>query len=238
LGIRVPAHVTGEARACLEHADEVLHLVTEPLAIGWIESVNSHARSLYGFYEPGKRRTDIYASIVEEILSTVRRARDVCVAFYGHPGVFVDASRKAIRQARREGFPARMLPGISAEDCLFADLDIDPCKSGWQSYEATDLLTHRRRIDPSAALIVWQPSIVATPTFVSRGDLSKLPMLVEYLEEFYPADQDVVCYEASPSPLFGPRVEHVSLSTLGGASISPATTLFIRGGGRKATSLQ
>jgi len=31
-----------------------------------------------------------------------------------------------------------MLPGISAEDCLVADLGIDPASSGCQSYEAND----------------------------------------------------------------------------------------------------
>jgi hypothetical protein len=37
-----------------------------------------------------------------------------------------------------------MLPGISAEDCLFADLGIDPGIYGCQSYEATDFLANGR----------------------------------------------------------------------------------------------
>jgi uncharacterized protein YabN with tetrapyrrole methylase and pyrophosphatase domain len=149
------------------------------------------------------------------------------VAFYGHPGVFVDSSRKAIREARREGFEARMLPGISSEDCLFADLDVDPCVSGWQSYEATDLVTHRRAIDTSAALILWQPSIVGRPNFVPEGDLANLPVLVEYLNEFYPPEHELVCYEASRSASRKARIDRVPLSRLAETPISPATTLFI-----------
>ena len=33
-----------------------------------------------------------------------------------------------------------MLPGISAEDCLLADLGVDSAHNGLQSLEATDLL--------------------------------------------------------------------------------------------------
>jgi hypothetical protein len=40
-----------------------------------------------------------------------------------------------------DGFDAVMLPGISAEDCLFADLGIDPGMIGCQSFEATDSIT-------------------------------------------------------------------------------------------------
>jgi hypothetical protein len=35
-----------------------------------------------------------------------------------------------------------MLPAISAEDCLFADLGVDPADHGCPSYEATDFLVH------------------------------------------------------------------------------------------------
>ena len=43
---------------------------------------------------------------------------------------------------------------MSAEDCLFADLGLDPAVVGCAQYEATDLLIYGRRPDPSAALIV------------------------------------------------------------------------------------
>ena len=37
-----------------------------------------------------------------------------------------------------------MLPAISAEDCLFADVGIDPAMTGCQSYEATDFMINGR----------------------------------------------------------------------------------------------
>ena len=55
-----------------------------------------------------------------------------------------------------------MLPGISAEDCLFADLGVDPAEAGCQSYEATRFLERRPAIEPRAALILWQIGVVGS----------------------------------------------------------------------------
>ncbi|KAJ2931620.1 hypothetical protein H1R20_g5340, partial [Candolleomyces eurysporus] len=88
------------------------------------------------------------------MLSKVRSGQDVVGLFYGHPGVFAHPSHRAIKIAREEGYLAKMLPGISAEDCLFADLGIDPSINGTTTYEATDLLTHDRPLDPASNLIL------------------------------------------------------------------------------------
>ena len=60
--------------------------------------------------------------------------------FYGHPGIFAWSPHKVIKVARAEGYQAHMEPGISAEDCLYADLGIDPGRCGCQHYEASQLL--------------------------------------------------------------------------------------------------
>ena len=59
-------------------------------------------------------------------------------------------------QARAEGFNARMLPGISAEDCLFANLGADPGTHGCQSFEATSFLLRKPKFDTLTHLILWQ----------------------------------------------------------------------------------
>ena len=99
----------------------MLHLVPDPVTRSWIERCNPRSRSLHGLYAPGKRRSDTYAEMVSELLEPVRAGREVCAAFYGHPGVFARPGHEAIRLARDEGFPARMLPAVSALDCLVAD---------------------------------------------------------------------------------------------------------------------
>ncbi|MFK9297939.1 hypothetical protein ACJEJR_24330, partial [Escherichia coli] len=49
-----------------------------------------------------------------------------------------------------------MEPGISAEDCLYADLGIDPGIVGCQHFEATQFMLYRRVIDTAGYLILWQ----------------------------------------------------------------------------------
>jgi uncharacterized protein YabN with tetrapyrrole methylase and pyrophosphatase domain len=227
VGIKVPAQVTTEVRLFIESAAEVLYLVADPVAASWICKVNPRARAMNGLYSPGEDRALAYAAMVEEMLKPVRRGRDVCVAFYGHPGVFVNPSHDAIRRAREEGFEARMLPGVSADACLFADLGVDPSEFGCQSYEATDLLARARPIDASAALIIWQIGVVGNLTYVPKGDLTHIPLLVEFLERYYPSDHEVVCYEAALYPVCEASIQRCPLSSLDDAEISPMSTLYI-----------
>jgi hypothetical protein len=65
----------------------------------------------------------------------------------------VDPAHESIRRARMEGISACMLPGISAEDCLFAELGIEPSENGCQSFEATDFLVYKRKFDNRSSLI-------------------------------------------------------------------------------------
>jgi uncharacterized protein YabN with tetrapyrrole methylase and pyrophosphatase domain len=226
-GIQLGTQLTAEARACLAGADEVLYLVADPPAMSLIERLNPRARSLHTHYEPGESRMRTYTAITEEILERVRAGASVCVAFYGHPGVFVRPSHEAIARARAEGYDARMLPAVSAEDCLFADLGVDPGRTGCQSYEATDFLLRRRKIDTSAALVLWQVGVVGNPNYAPEGDTSHVHVLVERLQAEYPADHETVLYEASLYPVCDPVIQHVPLSELGRTEITPMATLYV-----------
>jgi uncharacterized protein YabN with tetrapyrrole methylase and pyrophosphatase domain len=123
---------------------------------------------------------------------------NVCVVYYGHPGVFVNPSHDSIRRARAEGFNARMLPGISAEDCLFADLGIDPSTHGCQSFEATDFLLNRRKFDISSHLILWQIGAIGDFTYdPDRDNKSTLTIMVDFLERYYDPHDQVYIYQAA-----------------------------------------
>src|SRR5205823_7959491 len=121
-----------------------------------IESLNPRARSLVRHYAPEVARRLAYDAMTEEILELVRRDLDVCAAFYGHPGVFCAPAHESVRRARAEGFEATMLPGISAEDCLFADLGLDQGATGCQRYEATAFLNRTTTVDTRDGLVPRQ----------------------------------------------------------------------------------
>ena len=75
--------------------------------------------------------------MIERIMIEVRAGKYVCALFYGHRGLCYP-SHNAIAIARQEGYDAVMLPAVSAEDCLYADLGVHPSVPGMQIFEATD----------------------------------------------------------------------------------------------------
>ena len=220
--------LTGAARNAIERADKLLYFVTEPIAKSLLHGLNPSAESLGHFYEHDKERLVTYMEMVDRIVGEAKRGLNVCAAFYGHPGVFVIPAHEAIRRAREAGIPAKMLPGISAEDCLFADLGIDPALPGCQSFEATDFLIHRRQFDVTASLILWQIGGIGVQTCeINDYAPRNLDVLADYLSGHYGADHRVVIYEASVYPDFECRAEVTSLGALPEARVSIISTLYV-----------
>ena len=228
VGMMLGAHIGPRARATIEQADVVFGAVSDPLVELWLQQMHGDVRSLQPYYAEGKSRHDTYREMVGAMLAEVRAGRQVCGAFYGHPGVFARVPHKAIAQARAEGFEAHMEPGVSAEDCLYADLGIDPGDFGCQHFETSQFMFYRRRIDPSAYLVLWQVGVAGDRTVrrFSTGPAYRR-LLVERLAEDYPADHVVTVYEAATLPITAPRMEQMPLSRLLDAELHMQTTLVI-----------
>ena len=230
VGIAGVHQVTPEAEAYMRRAQRLFYLVLDPITETWLRSVNPKASSLHDLYGTGKPRRRTYREMTARITAAVAAGEQVCVAFYGHPGVFVQTTRDAVRAVRRAGRPARVVPAISAEACLYADLGVDPAVSGVQAFEATDFLLYRRRIDPSSALILWQIGVLGDtttrdPKLPYRAD--RMAVLARRLMRDYPARHRVVLYEASTFPGRPPRIERVGLAALARAPIRPLMTLYV-----------
>lgn len=227
-GMMLGAHMGPRARATIEQADVVFAAVSDPLVELWVQQMHSDVRSLQPCYAEGKSRRDTYREMVEAMLAEVRAGRRVCGAFYGHPGVFAQVPHRAVAQARAEGYEAHMEPGVSAEDCLYADLGIDPGTYGCQHYEASQFMFYRRRIDPSAYLVLWQVGVAGDRSLrrFSTGQGHR-QLLVERLSEDYPADHPITLYEAATLPITTPRMEEMPLSGLVAAELSLQTTLVV-----------
>jgi uncharacterized protein YabN with tetrapyrrole methylase and pyrophosphatase domain len=225
-GIRL-SQMSLEARTSIRAAQKVLYSVADAVTEAAIRKLNATAESLQPLYGPDKYCLVTYREMVRRILSFVRQRLQVCAVFYGHPGVFVYSSHEAIRRARREGFAAAMLPATSSEDCLFADLGIDPATSGCQSFEATDFLIRRRKFDPCSHLILWQVGQIGNWKPEKQDCSANLRTLVEVLCEPYGAAHKVVLYQAAQYASCDPLIERVRLAGVPRASISPVTTLYV-----------
>jgi uncharacterized protein YabN with tetrapyrrole methylase and pyrophosphatase domain len=227
-GIKAFAQTTHEAAAYACAADKLLYLVADPLSVHYLKSLKPTAESLFRFYATDKDRSITYEEIVEYTVAYVQQGLNVCLALYGHPSVFAYPGREAVRRVRAMGLEAQILPGVSAQDCLFADLGVDPGSSGCQSFEATDFLLRRRVIDVSTMLILWQVGVVGvmslpTETCNRRG----LELLVTRLVELYGATHDVTVYEAAQQVLSSPVICRTPLNRLVNATITPISTLYV-----------
>jgi len=152
----------------------------DPIAQSVITSIKPDAEDLSVYYEEGKQRIHAYEAMIQHILALVRSGKLTVGAFYGHPGVFAYPSHESIRRLRQEGYAAKMLPGISAEDCMFADLGVDPAVGGMQTYEATDFLINGPIIDNSTQLVIWQIGTLGDLTYRrNKYDTSAMPILVK-----------------------------------------------------------
>jgi uncharacterized protein YabN with tetrapyrrole methylase and pyrophosphatase domain len=230
IGITLGSHLTPLARSHIEQADVVFLAVSDGIVEKWIEAMHPDVRSLQPLYAENKSRSKTYREMVGAILAEVRAGKNVCVAFYGHPGVFAWAPHESIRIARKEGYFAHMEPGISAEDCLYADLGIDPGAFGCQHYEASQLLYYKRCIDPSAYLVLWQVGAMGDQgrgSAHSATNRAYRQILLERLAKDYPLSHRVILYRAATLPIHAPSIKRMALGKLADAKIDAADTLVI-----------
>jgi siroheme synthase len=224
-GITGVSQLTVETISWIEAADVVCYVLADPLTERWIHDHARRVEDLARLHRPDVPRPHAYRAMSERLVEHAREGRLVVGVFYGHPGVFTSPSHWAIEKARGEGIPARMLAAVSAEDCLFADLGVDPGDGACQSYEATELLIRGREPAVDAHLVIWQVGVIAAMGLVSGA--SHVAELVDYLLRFYPAEHVVTHYQAAQSVITEPTIERVPLAELAGLRLAVISTLYV-----------
>lgn len=227
-GIKALSHLSKEANTYIQHADKVLYLTNEPVTEEWILKNSKEAESLDEIYFHHPKRHDSYKAITEHILQNLRLTKHICVVMYGHPCFYAKSGMEAVIQAQAEGYEAFILPAISTEDCLFADLQIDPATYGCQSYDATDFLIHQNEFSTNAHLLLFQVNSIGSMGQAEfHENASNLKILVNYLIKFYPTDHSVLLYSAAQYPGMKSKVRTFELQNLIKTKISNTETLYI-----------
>ncbi|GAB4173794.1 MAG: SAM-dependent methyltransferase [Wenzhouxiangellaceae bacterium] len=233
-GIQLGRDVTERVVSEIRHAEVVLALV-DPWAGQWLQRLRPDAISLMSHYAPDRDRRDSYAAMVADILDPVRAGRRVCAVFYGHPAVFADVPHDAARAAVAEGHAVRILPAVSAEACLYADLGLDPGANGVISIEATQFLTEQRVLDPCSLVLLWQVALAGSLDCKGfEPSPQRLQVLVGKLTRWYRPDHEVILYEAARLAIEPFRAERIRLGELPGARFCEYTTLVIPPAARPA----
>ena len=150
--------------------------------------------------------------------------------------MFAGVPHEAIEQARREGYAAHMEPGVSAEDCLYADLGIDPGRYGCQHFEASQLMLYRRRIDPSAYLVLWQVGVAGDRSLMRFATGAEYrQVLVDVLMRDYAPGHQAIVYKVATLPTQQPRIERTTIAQLPAVDIDMHATVVHPARARTAT---
>ena len=228
-GIRPTRHLTPEAAEAIRNSQQLLYLIPDPAAAEFIISLAGGETIDAGTsYQSDAPLADAYERMIGRALECVKAGNRTCFALYGHPGVMVNPSHRLLRLARSEGYEVIMLPAVSAEDCLFADLGIDPATQGCQTFWATDLLLNRRLIDPTTATVIWSIGVVGCLSCSSSGMApNALLSLLNRLYSSFPPTHPVVVYEAATVAGQPHRAEAIPLNALPAVTLDGASTLYI-----------
>jgi precorrin-6B methylase 1 len=210
-----PGHATVETLEVMKAATKLFYGSDKSK---WVKELRPDAESLAIFREPQKDRYTTYEEMAEHLLSAVRRGDDVAAAFYGDASIATWPAVNAIRRARLEGFPARMLPGVSSLNCLLCELGIDPGRRPLVMACAHDYLRRPQQFSTLHHLLLWQINMVGSLT--NKEDPEGIAALVQALMKIYGPHHEVVLYQATPDPAkWRSFIRPVPVAKLEGAAV-------------------
>lgn len=230
-GIRSGDDITRQTIDTLARCREVLYvdpaIGTKALLQEYCPKVTSLFEQSYG---AGMPRLSGYRHMAVRVVEAALANPPVAFAIHGHPLVLCTAPFLIQSMAAALGLRVKTLPGISALDHLFADLQLDPGRGGLLMYEATDLLLHRRPLVPEVPTLLWQIGNIETRLHSNRPSRpQRLQRLRNYLETAYPSEHQLTAYYASPHALARPELATFPLweLTVHAASLHAGITVYL-----------
>jgi len=237
LGILNVDQVTREAERALRRSNEVLYLDTGVATQAWLESLCPQVTPLFGSsYAEGGARLQGYHHMAAKVLEAALSHPPVSFALQGHPVVGATAPGLVARAAEVLGLEVEVLPGISAMDCLFAELMLDPVVDGLQIFEATDLLLRRRPLQADVPALIWQVGAVESCLYTARTSRpERFARLRSYLLEYYPPEHRVIAVHAATHPLSATERHEFAVGEIEAQAhlLHAGVTLFVPALGRR-----
>lgn len=215
LGIVSTLQITRETEQTLRLCKEVFFLHSEPSIVHkYIRELCPDVTDLHSLYEVNVQREKAYYKMVETVIDAAKKNPPVALALYGNPVVFVTPTQLIMEIADKLGLKVKMLPGISAFDCMLVDLDVDPSQ-GTLIYEANDMLLHKRELHPDMHCFIWQVGGVESETYSTAINLpSRFLRLKKYLLQYYPQEHEGVIITCATNPAVDAKLTRVKLGEL------------------------
>ncbi|MDD4866627.1 MAG: SAM-dependent methyltransferase [Mycobacterium sp.] len=222
--------VTPECDTALRACRSIFTLHFDEHVVEQLGARYENVTSLDDHYGEGKPRRETYTEVASIVLEAARTNRPAAFVTYGHPWVFVRPTALLVAEAPQHGLKVKVLPGISAFDTLFVDLQFDPGESGLQAFEATDVLLRHRTLAPDVPCLIWQIGATGTTTYEKQmTDEASIAELATYLQKFYPATHHVTVARSAATPLGSPHLVTSDLESLPKLAdeLRAADTLYI-----------
>lgn len=232
VGLGMVAHrqFTFEVDAALQRCRTIFLLHGDSLVRDHVAArYRAEVSDLGELYRPGRDRAAIYREMTNRVLAAAETAAPVAFASYGHPLVYVAASRQIWDEAIARGLTVRVMPGISALDALLIDLKLDPAVEGLQMYEATDLLLRERPLQLDVPLLIWQIGALERLTYDEDQTERQFVRFTQYLLRFYPPTHHAIVARTATLPIAKPRRVETELERLPSLFplIGSADTLYV-----------
>ena len=155
LGVLNVDQITRQAERVMRRCKEVLYVDTGIATGAYLERLCPRVTSLYETsYQESGQRLNAYFLMAARVVDAALDHPPVAFAMHGHPIVGAYAPFLIQDMGSLLSLEVEVQPGISAMDCLCAELKIDPTVAGMQMYEATDLLLRRRPLQPDVPAMV------------------------------------------------------------------------------------
>ncbi len=231
LGVLNVDQITRETERVLRESNEVLYVDTGVATRAYLEGLCPRVTSLFETsYEEDAHRLSAYHHMAARVVDAAMDHPPVTFAMHGHPTVGAYAPFLIRDMAGLLNLDVLVLPGVSAMDCLFAELMVDPCVGGLQMVEATDLLLRRRPLQPDVPALIWQIGCVETSLHTARiSKPERFERLRAHLLRFYPAEHQATAVYSTPHPLMPSTIHRFALADLGAHAhlLHAGFTLFL-----------
>lgn len=232
-GIKYLSHLTVEVRSAVKTSDCIFYLLNEPAIKKWIYNNNKKSYCLNKLYFSCKKREDAYALIAENILKQFDEWQRIGFLIYGHPLFFSTIVENIIEKIDNSEIAIKILPGISALDCLVADLKFDPGRNGLQTYDATEFILYDHIIDSKSNLVLWQIGVIGCLQILHSNYINfdtqqqAISLLVSKLLDVYSDKHIVYLYVASQYPGVDYWLSEIELGLLKDIEIPRLATLYV-----------
>lgn len=230
IGIKWIEHITLEVDRVLGSCNEILYIERAPGIEEYFRKKCERTTNLTDLYAENSDRSKTYHEMAARVIEAALERSPVVFALYGHPTIYAFPPFLVREMANPLGLNVKILPGISALDCLFCDLAVDPSVNGIQMFEATDLLLRKHPINTTAATVIWQIGSLETALFSSaRSAAHRFVRFKQYLLGFFPKDHPMYAVYSQPHPMLKSQIHRFEIDRIEEFSsiLHSAVTLYI-----------